>query len=314
MRLALTGVGARRPPPFVSRLLARLSRARPIASGNAEGKPTSKLLDHYVAGPPSLQNAIDLVPGWVGQMPPETGLVAGSASLYADTRIAWLLSDCYAVSGKAILELGPLEAFHTFMLHRAGAASIDAIEANSLAFLRCLVTKEALTLDRARFYLGDFLVWLEQRTARYDLIVASGVLYHSHDPVRLLRLICERANSFYLWTHYFDEIAMPRDDPRRVPFSDKIETQVCRGVTLRLHERSYRHAWRDPSFCGGLQDTHYWIDRDDILKLIAACGFDDIKIADDQPEHVNGPSFSVFATRVAEPPSDPPPDASDPFA
>ena len=301
----MIGVGARKRQLLLHRLLAGLQRTVGIRAP-AHFETSSAVLDHYVAGMPSLQNAIDLVPGWVGQMPPHTGLVAGKATLYADTRIDWLLTECFAVAGKAVLELGPLEAFHTDMLHRAGAASIDAIEANSLAYLRCLITKEALDLHHANFYLGDFLTWLEQSDRRYDLVVASGVLYHSHDPVRLLQLICERADSFFLWTHYFDEIAMPRNDVRRTPFSDRVETKRCRGVTVRLHERSYHKAWRDPSFCGGLQDGHFWIDRADILKLIAAFGFDRIRIADEQPDHENGPSFSIFAERTPIAPGDTP--------
>ena len=284
-------------PGWIAGPLIRLRRAAGVVPV-ARFETSSAVLDRYVTGMPSLQNAIDLVPGWVGKMPPETGLVAGDAPLYADTRIDWLLTHCFAVSGKTVLELGPLEAFHTFMLHRAGAASIEAIEANTLAFVRCLITREALKLDRASFYLGDFMAWLEQSPRRYDLVVASGVLYHSHDPVRLLQLICERSNAFFLWTHYFDEIAMPRSDPRRAPFSDRVETKQCRGVTMRLHERSYNEAWRDPSFCGGIQDRHFWIDRADIMKLIAAYGFDNVKIADEQRDHVNGPSFSLFAERA----------------
>lgn len=279
--------------------LDRLRRAFGSSHAARLAEAGSAVIERYVDRLPSLQNAIDAVPGWVGRMPPETGLTAGLAPLYADSRIDWLLSQCTQVAGKSVLELGPLEAFHTYMLHGAGAASIEAIEANTLAFVRCLVTKEVLKLDRARFLLGDFLKWLEETDRRYDLIVASGVLYHSHDPVRLLELIGERADSFYLWTHYFDDFAMPRGDLRRVPFSERVETKECRGVSVRLHERSYYEAWRDPSFCGGIHDRHYWIARDDILQLIAKLGFDHVRIADEQPDHVNGPSFSVFAERSA---------------
>ena len=201
-----------------------------------------------------------------------------------------------------MLELGPLEGFHTYMLHQAGAASLDAIEANALAFIRCLITKETLRLDRARFYLGDFMKWLEAREARYDLVVASGVLYHSHDPVRLLELIGERADALFLWTHYFDDTAMPRGDLRRVPFSEQVEVRECRGVEVRLHERSYYKAWRDPAFCGGLQDRHFWVDREDILKLLSALGFDRVTITDEEPDHKNGPAFSVLAERSPPPP------------
>ena len=259
---------------------------------------SSDVLNHYVALPPSQQNAVDSVPGWTGAMPPETGLRAGNAHLYADTRIDWLLHHCFAVAGRSVLELGPLEGFHTYMLERAGAASIDAVEANTLAYVRCLITKEVLGMTRAHFLLGDFTQWLERSEQRYDLLVASGVLYHSHDPVRLLELIAARADALYLWTHYFDETAMPPGDKRRVPFSERVETRLSNGVAVQLHERSYYRAWRDPSFCGGLQDRHFWINRADILDLLAALGFGHIVIAHEEPAHVNGPSFSVFAARA----------------
>lgn len=260
-------------------------------------RTSADVLERYVKGLPSAQQAIDLLPGWSGAMPPESGLRAGSAALYADTRIAWLLSECFNARGRSVLELGPLEGLHSYMLHHSGAAKVTAIEANTQAFLRCLVTKEALGLDRVNFLLGDFTEWLEKTDEHYDLIVASGVLYHSHDPVRLLELVGSRADAIFLWTHYFDDVAMPMGDLRRVPFSEAVETRVSHGITVRLHERSYYRAWRDPKFCGGFQDRHFWIERTDIMALLEAMGFDRVVIADDHPGHVNGPSFSVFAER-----------------
>ena len=145
--------------------------------------------------------------------------------------------------------------------------------------------------------------WLEATPKRYDLIVASGVLYHSHDPVRLIELMCEHGDAVYVWTHYFDEVAMPPGDLRRVPFSEKVETRVCRGIEARLHERSYFKAWRDPAFCGGIQDRHFWVDREDILRLFDGLGFDVVRIGDEEPHHQNGPCFSLLAVRRAAPAS-----------
>ena len=274
----------------------RLRRGLRSLIGSGARFKSSARLDQYVTGLPSAQNALDAVPGWVCAMPPSTGLSAGCMPLYADDRISWLLERCVDVSGRRVLELGPLEGSHTYMLHQAGAASIDAIEANRQAFLRCLVTKEVLDLSRARFLLGDFTSWLEAVDTRYDLVVASGVLYHSSDPVRLLELIGRRAAAVYLWTHYFDDAAMPAGDSRRGSFSGAVETRECNGVTLRVHERSYCKAWRNPKFCGGTQDQHFWLERDGILALLAASGFQRFEIADDQPDHVNGPSLSIFAS------------------
>lgn len=275
-----------------------LTRAFRRRRGGIAGpfRTSTEVLDHYVADLPSAQTAIDSVPGWLGAMPPGIDAVAGDLDFWADPRIVGLLGS-FSVDGRHVLELGPLEGFHSFMLHEAGAESLDVVEANALAFVRCLITKEVLHLDRARFHLGDFMKWLEATDKRYDLVVASGVLYHSHDPVRLIELMCERGDAVYLWTHYFDETEMPPGDLRRVPFSEKVETRECRGVAARLHERSYYKAWRDPAFCGGIQDRHFWVDREDILALFGALGFDVVKIGDEEPAHQNGPCFSLLAVR-----------------
>ena len=256
------------------------------------------ILDEYVVGMPSAQNAVDALPGWNSALPGHVGAKAGPAAFYNDPRILRALEQFGSIEGCKILELGPLEASHTYLLEREGAAEIHAIEANKLSFLRCLVVKELLDLKRAKFFLGDFTEWLENPPGRYDLIVASGVLYHMQSPGRLLELISASCNAFYLWTHYASDEAMPAYDPRRSVFVGPAEIQEWRGVRVRLYKRSYHGAWRSKSFCGGMHDLHRWIEKDDILALIHALGFADIRIAHDEPDHPNGPSFSIFARRA----------------
>ncbi len=36
-------------------------------------------------------------------------------------------------------------------------------------------------------------------------------------------------------------------------------------------------AWRNKAFCGGMHDVHRWLEKDDILALIKALGFADIR-------------------------------------
>jgi hypothetical protein len=163
--------------------------------------------------------------------------------------------------------------------------------------LRCLIAKEILGLKHARFYLGNFIPWLENGNGRYDYIFVSGVLYHLHDPVRFLQLLAARTDAFYLWTHYLGEVEMPPGDPRRGAFVESTQTQTYRGIVTHLHERSYHNAWKDKAFCGGIFDRHYWMEKAELLALIGALGFDDIRVAHDDPQHQNGPSLSIFARR-----------------
>jgi hypothetical protein len=139
---------------------------------------------------------------------------------------------------------------------------------------------------------------LEQIDISYDLIVASGVLYHMRDPVRLLELIASRTKAIYLWTHYFSAEVMPKGDPRRGAFSGVVQTVDFRGLQVKLHERSYHGAWKSNAYCGGIVDRHYWMERGDIEDVLRRLGFTDIRTTHDHHDQANGPSISIFARRT----------------
>jgi hypothetical protein len=274
-----------------------LDHAAAIEENRAAGRKGA-VLGEYSVGMPSAQNAVDALPGWNHALPDHLGVKAGLGAFYADTRIVWALEQFGSIEGQKILELGPLEAAHTYLLEQHGAALIHAIEANKLSFLRCLVVKELLDLKRARFYLGDFMEWLQHSNERYGLVIASGVLYHMQNPVRLLELLAAASDAFYIWTHYASDEAMPEGDPRRSAFIGPPEIYQSHGVAVRFYKRSYHGAWRDKAFCGGMHDVHRWMEKEDILAVIRALGLTDIRIAHDEPAHPNGPAFSIFARRA----------------
>ncbi|MDL2400868.1 class I SAM-dependent methyltransferase [Rhizobium mayense] len=256
------------------------------------------IFDQYEQGKPDHQNAIDALPGWNCAFPTALGLNAGKHHLYADDRLDWALRSFGSIEGKTILEVGPLEGMHTYMLHRQRPARIDAIEANRLCFLRCLVTRQILDISSASFLLGDIQAWLTDHEEVYDFAIASGVLYHMADPGEFLRLLASRANAVFIWTHFFLEEAMPKGDVRRNPFSGKVETKVIEGVPVRYYERSYQHANSNASFCGGMKDRHFWMHRDDILTLLEKLGYSDITIKDQNFGHSGGPCFSLLARKA----------------
>lgn len=256
-----------------------------------------RVFDQYSREFPRHQNAVDALPGWNSTFPPELGLKAGTHPLFADGRITWALSQAGSLENKTILEVGPLEGMHTYMLNKHRPASIDAIEANKGSFLRCLVTKEVLRVDRANFYLGDALRWLQDTKTHYDLAIASGVLYHMSDPGHFLCQISSRCDKLFVWTHYFDDEAMPPSDSRRQAFTGNVETRTFAGVPIRYFERSYFNANTNDKFCGGMKDRHYWMRRDDIISLLSALGFGDICVGQEDLAHGGGPCISLFAKR-----------------
>lgn len=277
--------------------------------GKAAGNTPRNIFQYYEDRFPTHQNAIDAIPGWSTAFPPHLDLKAGTLATCCDARIAWAIECFGPLEGRRVLELGPLEAGHTVQLEEAGA-SVEAIEANRLAYFRCLVVKEVMGLTRARFHLGDFVKWLEKGDTTYDLVVASGVLYHMTDPLRFLRLLARASDSLYLWTHYVDDDAMPQGDPRRGAFGKSVRIEEFDGLEVRLYPRSYFHAEWSPQFNGGMVDEHFWIHKKDILAVLNVLGYTTLMIAHDEPDHKNGPSFSIFARRPSAAVPEAAPDAS----
>jgi SAM-dependent methyltransferase len=179
------------------------------------------------------------------------------------------------------------------MLEGAGA-SVDAIEADKLAFMRCLITKEIVGLIRAKFWLGDFVKWLENKDKNYDLIVASEVLHHVTDPLRVIELISRRTEAVYIWTHVVTEATMHRDDPNGA-LMQNTEKHDFHGMKVRIYRGNDSPA-DDNAACGGIRsDIRRWLHRDDLLEALKILGFQTVQTAHNEQSHLHGRTLSIFA-------------------
>lgn len=250
--------------------------------------------DRFVASEPRPQHIVDLFQGeWSSKFPAGLGATTepGHAALFADPRIKWANECLGPFSNLNVLELGPLEGAHTCMIEQAGAASVTAIESNTRAFLKCLCVKEIFGLQRSRFLLGDFLEYLEH-PRRHDVVIASGVLYHMQDPLRLLQLLTKASDRIFLWTHYYDATAISRRNDHGL-----FEPSGPIGDGLRGSKRHYPEeatAWS--GFSGGAAHYAIWLERASLLAYFRSNGFQ-VEVNFDAVEHVNGPSFALCVSR-----------------
>jgi hypothetical protein len=282
---------------IVRKLLNRITAALPLPTQTLE-----VINQYYVTSAPSPQNALDIFAGeWSSQLPPPFDhLKAGSAALFDDARVKWWDAAIGGFRGKQVLELGPLEGGHTFMLEHLGAATLTAIEANTHAFLKCLIVKELLGMRLAQFQCGDFVEFMRHDDCpTYDIGLASGVLYHMDNPVELMALLASRCRShILLWTHYYDEDWVIKKSLRgKFPFSRTAEHM---GFKHTLYHQEYGSAgqglgWR--GFCGGSQPHSSWLTRNDILDCLRHFGFGKMQINFDHYDHPNGPAFALAATK-----------------
>ena len=255
------------------------------------------ILDAYCMQPPGPQQVLDIFRGeWSSAMPAESGLQTqpGRAPLFEDDRVTWAVTQAGGVSGKRILEIGPLEGGHTYMLEQAGAAEVVAVEANTRSYLKCLCVKEVFQLRSVRFLLGDCVSFMERDPGGWDMVFASGILYHMKDPMGFLALLPKMAPKLLLWTHYFDE-SIVRATPALAHKFGPIEKSSRNGFAFEFVEQSYKEALQWSGFCGGSAATSLWLTRDTILGFLRHLGYSRIEVSFETPDHPNGPAFAVYA-------------------
>lgn len=257
----------------------------------------AEAMDRFSERYPHNQEMVDLFQGqWSSKVPPEAGVInePGTAPLYVDPRLQWAERVLGGFRGMRVLELGPLEGMHSYMLERGGAQEILAIEAHPRAFLRCLCVKEMLGLRRVRFGFGDFRPYLEENPERYSLIVASGVLYHQRDPWRLLELMALRSDRVFLWTHYYDHARIQEQAHLRQRFQPPFRRRFG-DVLVEGAVQSYGEALQIPGFCGGTAAQSVWLTRRSIVALLWSYGFRKIRSGCHETDHPNGPALSIVA-------------------
>ncbi len=129
---------------------------------------------------PAPENAAWVFEGeWSSAVP---GLPTGKIGLFEDGRILWFEEKLGGFAGVKVLELGPLEGGHTYMMTQRGAEVI-AIESNLRAWLRCLVVKQAVPISGATFLLGDFTKYFNTNRAHFDFILAQACCITCSTPL-----------------------------------------------------------------------------------------------------------------------------------
>jgi len=283
----------------------------------------------YCEQAPSNQTIVDIFKDkWYSAFPDELGVVAGQVRHFdyrVEPRVKWAESVIPGgLKGRSVLELGPFEAYNTWMLDQFGASPILAIEANNLSYLKCLIVKE-LTGLKARFLHGDFLQYLEKCADHYDIVWASGVLYHQMDPLRLLDLITSVTNRIFIHTHYYDETVMAAYPGIAAPFvKEKNVEKECDGYKAIHHYYSYRPPVPPPEtliqkgktlikkqigkvrerpfekggvFSGGPKEYSYWLEQKDIYGFLKKRGFVISALAIDHKTNPNGPAMVFYTER-----------------
>jgi hypothetical protein len=257
---------------------------------------------HFFGVPPSDQNALDLFAGEWSSQPPaaRSELKAGNTPLFDDPRMAWAHHQFIAMgleggfAGRDVLELGPLEGGHTYLIDRYEARSVTAVEANARAYLKCLVAKELFGMPRARFLLGDCLEFLRQTDRHFGAGVACGILYHLTNPVELLELLARRCDALFLWTVFYDPEFIAKNPVPGAKFSEALQMEHA-GFKHTVHRFNYGPSLDWKGFCGGGDVYSYWMEKNEILAALRQFGFRDFRT--EEHPNIHGSALMVAARK-----------------
>lgn len=253
-----------------------------------------------VAGPPP--GALDAAPGdgidpsaWWTLLPFTTHRIdlgngrwsaAAGVDASVDRRTRLVVDACGGVlEGRTVVDLGCLEGGFTIEFARRGAARAVGIEAREVSVRRCELARDLTGLGAAQFVQGDVKEALAAEVARqggpFDVILATGILYHLADPAALLRSMryaC--ASAAIVFTH----VAHP----------DRI-THDCSSqvVTLTSGGHEYRGRWfgeydetitdeqREGLLWAAWSDrASFWPFEDDLVRMIRDAGFESVEKID----------------------------------
>jgi len=263
-------------------------------------KSSLEIIENYCTKYPANQNAVDIFKGdWASFLPGDTGALSdGFAPLFNDERISWMVEKLGGVDGKRILELGPLEGGHTYMLEAEhNAKQIISIEANERAYLKCLVAKEILGTTSSRFLLGDFNEYMATSNEFFDVVVACGVLYHMQNPAEHIKRLCSSADTVFVWTHYYDkELIEAIGDEVAKKFNHESPTSF-EGYDYVLYQQDYLDALGWSGFCGAGSQSANWIKLDDIYNMFDKYDFEITDTNFHEKNHIHGPAIAFIAKR-----------------
>jgi hypothetical protein len=197
------------------------------------------------------------------------------------------LNQAYRIKGRSILEIGPFEGGNTKQLFDLGAKEITAIEANEEFYLKTLLVKEAFSLDSLKLVIGDCNILLDDKDRfddkSFDLLYASGVLYHMTNPVETIRLFSRLSDTIYVNSHIASD---------EVPSGEWLEIKDKDNNSYRCRRNTYetKEHW------GGVDRSAVWLDRESMFAAFQNMGYE-INILEDSVNNIRGNYVAFIASR-----------------
>ncbi len=108
------------------------------------------------------------------------------------------LDDLVSLSGKTVIEFGPMEGLQTAALVKAGVRSVTCIEARAENMLKMIVGQYVGQWAGVDLIMDDFHNVDRSKYGTFDLAFAHGVYYHSNAPFVFLDNLVSLSSSIFV--------------------------------------------------------------------------------------------------------------------
>lgn len=211
---------------------------------------------------------------WVTKFTINGNVYGGSFDPDSDIRMKWFKEHFPYV--RTVLDIGCLEGAQSFCIaklpHVLRIVGLESRDENldKAEFVKKVVKCEKVTFRKVNVEHSDL-----KMLGRFDVVFCAGILYHLMDPWDLIRQISEITDQCFIWTHYAKE---NKDSIVRNTYKGMIYQELG----LQDHQ-------------SGMSDTSFWLEFDDLKKMITDNGFHHVEVIEKNP----GPSIGPVTTIIA---------------
>jgi SAM-dependent methyltransferase len=217
---------------------------------------------------PFTAHRVEVAPGvWTAPPGSDDPLIAASTAVVLDQAGGGL-------DGMRILDIGCLEGGYTVTFARLGAREAVGLEIRETNLARCRYLQRALDLANVRFVRGDARALPVDELGTFDLVFASGILYHLDDPFGFLAACTELTlQTLVLDTHVASPHAWAHGCLPELTSRDWRGTSYLGRIAVE-HERELSPGeleQRPWASYGNL--TSFWLTEDSLVRLVRNLGF-----------------------------------------
>jgi hypothetical protein len=184
------------------------------------------------------------------------------------------LNDVYPLSGKTVIEFGPMECAQTAGLVHLGVKSVLGIEARAVSFIKGMIACYCFGWKNVSLVMDDFHNADAYKYGRFDLAFAHGVYYHSFAPFLFFENLMSLADNIFIGG-YTTNANQPVNSTSALEYTN--ETLEYEGQKYRVKRIVIGN-----SFNSAINQFAYHFDRDDLLKFFEARGYE-VTIVSDEP-------------------------------